>query len=148
LLIIGPTIAAAGFLLFLLPETGAGYWTGFFPAFAMLGLGMSLTVAPLTTTVMGSVGREHSGIASGVNNAVSETAGLLAVAVLGLLMSHAFQSDAAGHVHAIPESFIRGFRLVVAVSAGLALLSAACAWLTLEARPRAVDSPARRSTRG
>ena len=92
LLIIGPTIAAAGFALFLLPELNASYWTDFLPPFLVLGLGMSLTVAPLTATVMGAASREHSGVASGVNNAIDEIAGLLAVAVFGLVMSHAFNS--------------------------------------------------------
>jgi hypothetical protein len=89
---------------------------------------MALTVAPLTTTVMGSVPREHSGIASGINNAVADTGGLLAVAVLGLAMSHAFE-EAPGPGAA--ESFIAGFRRVMASAAGLALVGAACAWGTL-----------------
>jgi EmrB/QacA subfamily drug resistance transporter len=131
LLIVGPTIAAAGFALFIVPGVGAGYWSGFFAPFTVLGLGLALTVAPLTTTVMGSVGREHSGVASGVNNAISETAGLLAVAVFGLAMAHAFHGG-----RAIAGPFIGGFRFVMAMGAGLALLSAACAWITLDGRRR------------
>jgi len=72
------------------------------------------------------VPREHSGIASGLNNAVADTGGQLAVAVLGLAMSHAFE-PAAGTA----ESFIAGFRRVMASAAGLALVGAACAWATL-----------------
>ena len=91
-LMIGPSIAAVGFILFALPGTEGSYWTTFFPAVVVQGLGMSLVIAPLTTTALNSVEGRHSGLASGVNNAVSRTAGLLSIAVLGIFVFAAFSS--------------------------------------------------------
>jgi hypothetical protein len=168
-LVIGPVITASGFALFALPSIGGSYWTTFFPAVAVLGLGMATSVAPLTTTVMNAVGEAQAGIASGINNAVSRVAAVLAIAVLGIVMLGAFNRQLDGRLMAfnlapeirqkldeqrlklaavevpaeididakatikqsINESFVAGFRLVMLVASGLALVSAACARLLI-----------------
>jgi len=108
-LTVGPLVTAAGMALFALPGTGASYWGGFFPAVTVMGLGMSIAVAPLTTAVMGAVDARHAGAASGINNAVSRAAGLLSVAVFGLVALGAFGSALPGRLaaHHVPADVRR-----------------------------------------
>lgn len=152
-LIAGPLIAAGGFALFAIPGAKAGsYWTTYFPAAVVLGVGMSITVAPLTTTVMSAVDAQRSGIASGINNAVSRVASLLAIAILGAVLFSAFNHSLdTGPARALPateriklaaastsdaqtrqavqDGFIAGYRQVIWIAAALALASAATAAL-------------------
>ncbi|MDP9487562.1 MAG: MFS transporter, partial [Actinomycetota bacterium] len=100
-LVVGPLVAACGFVLFALPGTEGSYWTTFFPAVLVQGLGMALVIAPLTTTALNSVEGRHSGLASGVNNAVSRTAGLLAIPVLGILVFVAFSGGLDGRLEGL-----------------------------------------------
>jgi hypothetical protein len=101
-LIVGPTIAGCGFAWLAWPGVGGSFWTTFFPGLMVLGIGMAISVAPLTTTVMNSVSENRAGIASGINNAVSRTAGLLSVAVMGIIMMHSFGAELQRHLAAQP----------------------------------------------
>jgi EmrB/QacA subfamily drug resistance transporter len=172
-LIVGPAVAAAGFVLFAVPGIGGSYWTAFLPAILVLGLGMAISVAPLTTAVMGAVGESHAGVASGINNAVSRCAGLLAIAVLSLVLlgvfSHSLdrrldklnlppetrnalsaertrlanlQAPASAppqvraQIHAaVDEAFVEGYRRVMLVAAGLALLASLSSAALIKGKP-------------
>jgi EmrB/QacA subfamily drug resistance transporter len=86
----GPAIAAVGFYLLAMPHGNAHYAVALLPALSILGLGMAITVAPLTTTVLNAVGERESGIASGINNAVARVAGVVAIAAFGVVASYVF----------------------------------------------------------
>jgi EmrB/QacA subfamily drug resistance transporter len=103
-LTLGALFAAAGFAVYGLAGVGHSYWVTFFPGAVLLGCGGALFVAPLTTTVMDSVGTAHAGIASGINNAVSRIAGLIAVAVLGIVLAAVFDARLRGELACPPAS--------------------------------------------
>ena len=120
----GPTIVGAGLLLASFIGPGDRYTTGVLPAVFVLGLGMAITVAPLTSAVMASVDDHHVGVASGLNNAVARVGGLLAVAVLPAV---------AGLGGIVPQdpAFPAGAARAMRISAVLAVAGGACAWLLI-----------------
>jgi EmrB/QacA subfamily drug resistance transporter len=145
-LIAGPAITAVGFLLMILPSPGADYWTGWFPAVLAMAVGMTVTVAPLTSALFASVDADRSGLASGINNAASRVGGMVAVALFTLIVSLAFawaldRPDAADRLTAVmggggyegavnaaeKEAFRLGFRICMAVGAAFALAASALA---------------------
>ncbi len=124
-LTLGPLIIAAGLLMLMLVDPGDSYLTSILPAIVVFGLGLTLVVAPVTATVLAAADANHSGIASGVNNAVSRIGGLLAVAVLPLAVG------LTGDSFYDPAKMTDGFHMAMVICAVLAALGGALAWLTI-----------------
>jgi EmrB/QacA subfamily drug resistance transporter len=122
-LIIGPLIVAAGFVLFAVVQAKGSYWKTYFVASLVFGLGMAVTVAPLTTVVMNSVGQRHAGAASGINNAVARLAGVLAIAVFGSVMVKTFDSHLEQNLTklTLPSHIVQDLRSREVELAGLEL---------------------------
>ena len=120
---IGPAVIALGLLLMTRIEPGCSYVRCVLPAIVVFAAGLALTVAPLTATVLAAASAEHSGIASGVNNAVARVAALLAVASIPLVAGF-------GPGEAIaPATLVDGFHTTVVVAAVLVAAGAVLSWI-------------------
>jgi EmrB/QacA subfamily drug resistance transporter len=126
-LTLGPLIVAAGMLLMAMIEPGDSYVAGVLPAVLVYGAGLTLVVAPVTATVLAAADARHSGIASGINNAVARVAGLLAVAILPLI------AGLTGDDLLDPAAMEDGFPVAMIATAALAALGGLIAWLTIDA---------------
>lgn len=124
-LAVGPFIIATGLLLMTRIDPGDSYLTGVLPAVIVFGLGLTLVVAPVTATVLAAADARHAGIASGINNAVSRVAGLLAVAVLPLI------AGLTGSQFYSPSAMTHGFHVAMLACSILAALGGILAWLTI-----------------
>jgi predicted MFS family arabinose efflux permease len=150
LLTVGPVVAAGGLAMLALLDLRQPFWAGVFPPMVLLGVGMAITVPPLTSTVMGAAGQTHSGIASGVNNAVARIAGLLAVAALGAVFFASFSfhlqgmtsAQATDALNAVMSgqpgasdaiaAFEHALRTIMLVTAGCAALAGIIGWIWIE----------------
>jgi predicted MFS family arabinose efflux permease len=157
LLTVGPIVAACGFAMLAFVDLRQSYWVGVFPPMFLLGVGMAITVPPLTSTVMAAAGKAHAGIASGINNAVARVAGLLAVAALGAAFFATFLYHLAGATPAQANealsavmsgqpsadaeaiaAFERALRAIMLVPASCAALAGLTGWMWIEPNgPRA-----------
>jgi len=151
MLTVGPIIAACGLAMLAFADFRQPYWVGVFPPMSLLGVGMAITVPPLTSTVMGAAGEARAGIASGVNNAVARVAGLLAVAALGAAFFASFlyhlsgatpaqanevlSAVMSGQPNADAEAiaaFERALRAIMLVPASCAFLAGLTGWMWIE----------------
>jgi len=105
---VGPLIAAVGFILYAFAGAHPYYWTQILPGVILFGFGMTITVAPLTSAILGAIDERQAGIGSAINNAVSRVAGLVAIAFVGLIVG--------------PQLGVAGFQRGMLVTAVLLVL--------------------------
>jgi EmrB/QacA subfamily drug resistance transporter len=136
-LVVGPAVTAAGFAILAFSGEDPNYWTGFLPGLTVIGVGMTIAVPSLTTTVFDASPDEKSGTASGINNAAARAGSLVAVAALGLAFGGAAPAEFEG------EALARAYRLVMLTAAALAVLSALIALATIAADGKDTLDPER-----
>jgi hypothetical protein len=124
-LTVGPVVAAGGLLLLLFAAPGRGYFTTVLPALVVFGLGLMLTVAPITATVLAAAPTGKAGLASAINNCVARSGSLLAVAIVPAASGLGPES----YLH--PDAFARGFRRGVIIAASLCAAGGTLAWITI-----------------
>ncbi len=134
---VGPLLVATAMLLLTRIEPDSSYVTDVLPGIVVFGLGLALTVAPLTATALGAVDDEHAGIASGVNNAVARTGQLLAVAAVPVVAGFAPGAMVAA------DDLIDGFHTVMRTAAATAVVAAVVAWVTVRRTTPPVEQPPR-----
>ncbi|HEX2388104.1 MAG TPA: DHA2 family efflux MFS transporter permease subunit [Solirubrobacterales bacterium] len=135
-LTIGPLVIALGMLMMTRIDADADYLTSVLPAVIVFGIGLTFVVAPVTATVLAAAESRHSGIASGINNAVSRVGGLLAVAVLPLI------AGLTGDAFYDPAAMTDGFHTAMYVTAALSALGGLIAWATIESDVLGAEEPA------
>ena len=138
-LTLGPTVTAAGFAILASSGSNPSYWSGVLPGLTVVSIGMTITIAPLTTTVFDSAPDEKSGTASSINNAAARTGSLVAIAALSLAFDAASSPDVGG------SALVSAYRLAMIAAAVLAALSAVTAALTIS--PRKVPHATSRNSR-
>ena len=130
---VGSGVVGCGLLTFVRIDTGGiDYWSDILPGTIIIAIGLAASVAPLTTSVMASVDPDHTGLASGFNNAVARIAGLIATALLGFVFA---QQDSA-------DGFVQSCRVAAVAGAVLAGLAACCALMLIRPLPVPADRPA------
>src|SRR5712692_8031559 len=133
---VGPFVAAVGLALLVRVGPAGGYWLTILPAVVVFGLGLSITVAPLTATVLAAAGPEHAGIASAINNDVARAAGLIAVATLPLV------AGITGRTALDPDILSSGFRTAMWIAATLVAAGGALSYLTIRVSATSAPAPA------